>query len=137
MCRYRILALTFLSLTGLLFAQNQPAHKDFTGTWQASFKGAVFMTLKIQHGDKLSGTMTPGRISVNDDGDLIEAEAADGEAEPIANARIEGEALSFDWKEKDDTEVVTLEVKLTGENEAELRFRGEARIKPIHLRRAG
>jgi len=77
---------------------------------------------------------------VNEEGDITDAQPSDpepsGKDRPILNPKIEGGKLSFDWKDSDD-ETAKLELKITGEGEAELRFveAGEHAIKPIVLRR--
>lgn len=136
MRKCQLLALAVCSLLGTAFAQDNGTPANFPGTWQASFKGVAFCVLKINSGSEVSGTLSPGKISVNDDGDLTEAEPStpDGAA-PILNAKIDGQTLSFEWKESGDDEAVKFEIKLTGDNEAEMRFIGETHIKPIHLRR--
>src|ERR1039458_3449215 len=50
------LAAILFSVVALL-GQDTPA-KKFTGTWEARFNGAVFCVLKIQSGDKLTGSMS-------------------------------------------------------------------------------
>ena len=42
----------------------------------------------------------------------------------------------MEWRESGDDEAVKLEIRLTADNDAEMRFVGVARIKPIRLRRA-
>jgi len=136
MGKRHLLAIAVCSLLAIAFSQDHATQPNLAGTWQASFKGTVFCVLKIDSGSKISGTLTPGKISVNDDGDLTEAEPSGPDAAaPILNAKIDGQTLSFEWKESADDEAVKFELKLTGDNEAEMRFLGEAGIKPIHLRR--
>jgi len=137
MRKRHVLAFAVCSLLAIAFAQDHATPPTFAGTWQGSFKGAVFCVLKINSSSEISGTLSPGKISGNGDGDLTEARpSGPNAAAPILNAKIDGRALLFDWKENGDDEAVKFELKLTGDNEAEMRFIGEARIKPIHLRRA-
>jgi len=118
----------------------QQTQKAFAGTREGKFKGAVFCLLKLEAGEKISGTLSPGRISVNEDGDITDAQPSDpepsGKELPILNPKIEDGKLSFDWKDSDD-ETSKFELKIMGEGEAELRFVGDSDhpIKPIVLRR--
>ncbi len=134
-----LLALSIVAgLSAALCGQENP--KAFAGTWEGKFKGAVFCVLKLESGDQISGTLSPGRISVNEEGDITDAQPSDpepsGKDRPILNPKIEDGKLSFDWKDSDD-ETSKLELKITGEGEAELRFvvDSEHAIKPIVLRR--
>jgi hypothetical protein len=146
MRKRRLLILAACSLLWTAFAQDNTAPAPFAGTWHGSFKGTVFCVLKINTlyemngratATIISGTLSPGKISVNDDGDLTEAEpSAPDAAAPMLHARIDGKTLSFKWKETGEDEAVKLELRLTGDNQAEMRSVGETRIKPIHLRRA-
>ena len=73
---------------------------------------------------------------MNDDGDLIETQPEEqaGEPSPILNAKIEGEKLSFEIKDGDDT--LKLELTLTGEGRSELRFvDAPVKIKPVRFER--
>ena len=84
--------------------------------------------------------MSPGTITVNDDGDITDAQPSDpepsGKQLPILNPKIEDQKLSFDWKDSDDDRS-KFELKITGEGEAELRLidAGDHPIKSIILRR--
>ena len=98
--------------------------------------------LKLEAGSKLSGTFSPGRVTVNDDGDIIDADPsepdASGDGFPILNPKAVDAKLSFDWKEGEaDDETLHFEMKLIGNGEAELRFAGAGAptIKPIRLKR--
>ncbi len=118
----------------------QQTQVAFAGTWEGRFKGAVFCVLRLEAGEKISGTLSPGRISVNEDGDITDAQPSDpepsGKELPILNPKIAGGKLSFDWKDTDD-ETSKFDLKITGEGDAELRLIGESEhpIKPIVLRR--
>jgi hypothetical protein len=124
-----------------LAAQEGKTQKAFSGTWEGKFKGTVFCVLKLEAGSPISGMLSPGRISVNDDGDITEAEPSNpeppGKDFPILNPKVEDGKLSFEWKEGEaDNETMKFEMKLTGESEAELRFVGiDNPVKPIHLKK--
>jgi hypothetical protein len=133
-----LLALSMVA--GLTAARSQENQKVFSGTWEGKFKGAVFCVLTLQAGEKISGTLSPGTITANDDGEITDARPSDpepsGKELPILNPKIEDGRLSFDWKDTDD-ETSKFELKITGEGEAELRLigAGDHPIKPITLRR--
>ena len=55
-----------------LGAPAQPA--KFEGTWEAAHEGKVFLVLKIQAGQKISGTLNAGSITLSEEGNLIKAE---------------------------------------------------------------
>lgn len=110
--------------------------RDFVGTWQATFKGDVFMTLKITGGPSIAGTLSGGNIRVDESGELTEASGG-GEEHPISNVKVDGDRMSFDWK--DDDETLKMEFKLTGAGAAELQFLSlpeGVKMKPIRFTRA-
>jgi hypothetical protein len=125
----------FLALTAFTL-QAQSAHQQqrFAGTWEAKFKGAVICTIKLEAGEKLSGATYGCNIQVNQDGDLVEAQPAEhaDEPSPIVNAKIEGDKLTFDVQDGDDT--LKFEFTLAGESRADLRFiDAPLNIKPVHF----
>ena|SRR5215469_14397971 len=127
--------IAFLWLIPWLIAQD--AKSDFAGAWQGSFKGTVFCVLKIEGaGDSISGTLRPGRITANDDGEITEAEpSAEDTTFPILNPKVEGKTLAFEWKEG-DAELLKFEFVLTSADEGELRLVNEDHLKPIRVQRA-
>jgi len=140
-----IAAAAALLCSGCLAAADKPA--DFDGTWEGTFKGAVFCVLRINilqgqinrsRHDSITGTLSPGNISVDEQGDLTDATpSTSGEASPISNAKVSGRTLAFDWKDSGGEPVMKLELILTGDNQGELKFVSEDhKIKPLHLRLA-
>jgi hypothetical protein len=103
-----------------LLGQDTPA-KKFTGTWEARFNGAVFCVLKIQSGDKLTGSMRAVDIGVDGEGNLSSAQAKDEEF-PILRPSIENDSLTFDWTDDPNEDPLKFEMKITGKQEAQLRF---------------
>ena len=104
--------------TGLAIAAGG---EKFAGTWQASAKGTVFLVLKVHTGEKITGTMNTGHIAINDDGDLQEVGPVEDHEAPIFFAHLDGEKLLFEFQDEDN-DVMSFELKLTGEGAGELRI---------------
>ena len=122
----------------LLFAASlaSPAEKaKFQGTWEATFKGKVFLVLKIQTGEKISGTLNSGSVTLSDDGELIAATPPEDKEAPFFFAKVEGDKLEFDYQDQGDDEIMHFELKLTGEGSGELRIVDAhiPQIKPFPL----
>ena len=81
-------------------SQQANANKAFAGVWEATFKDRVFCVLKVDMDDKITGTLSPGRITVNDEGDITDAEPSTAEPSghdlPILNPKVRDNTLSFD-----------------------------------------
>jgi hypothetical protein len=109
----------------------------FTGTWEAAHEGKVFLVLKIQAGEKISGTLNAGSIKLSDEGELIEATPVEDREAPFFFAKAEGDKLEFDYQDQGDDEIMHFELKLTGERAGELRIVDEhiPKMKPFHLRK--
>jgi hypothetical protein len=111
----------------------------FQGVWEATFKGKVFLVLKIQTGEKISGTLNSGSVTLSDDGELIAATPPEGEGQeaPFFFAKVEGDKLEFDYQDQGDDEVMHFELKLTGDASGELRIVDEhvPNMKPFALRK--
>ena len=103
-----------------LLGQDTPA-KKFTGTWEARFNGAVFCVLKIQSVDRLAGSMSAVDIGVDGEGNLSSAQAKDEEF-PILKPNIENDSLTFEWTDDPNEDPLKFELKITGKQEAQLRF---------------
>jgi hypothetical protein len=136
--RFKVFATVVAALGWLtLAAQEKKTQEALAGTWEGKFKGTVFCVLKLEAGSKISGTLSPGKIALNDEGEITEAEPSPQDF-PILNPRVEGSKLRFEWKEgPDDPEPVQFEMKLTGDGESELAIlnAGDHPIKPIGLKR--
>ena len=67
----------------------------FAGTWHWMFQGRSFATMfLIQNGSGITGTVTPSRIALGDDGELSRADPSDDSAPaPISKTKLEGNAL--------------------------------------------
>jgi hypothetical protein len=132
----RIAALFVFAAAAATAAQGE----RFAGTWQATFKNTVFLVLKVKTGEKVSGTLNAGGLTVNDDGDLQEVRpVGDGDHEsPIFFAKIEGDKLAFDFQD-DDAEVMHFELTLKGEAAGELRLvdKDHPNVKPFTVKKVG
>jgi hypothetical protein len=82
-----------------LGAPAQPA--KFAGTWEAAKEGKVFLVLKIEVGQKISGTVNAGSIKLSEEGDLIEAGPVEDREAPFFFAKAEGDMLEFDYQDQD------------------------------------
>ena len=132
------LIIVWLALAGLSAAAEQTGARDkFVGTWEAKWKEKVICTIRLKPGDPISGETQACAISVDANGDLLEPQTAgpsDASPTPILNAKLNGEALTFE--EQDDSEVMKFEMRLVGEGKSELRFlNAPVRINPIAFTR--
>jgi len=127
---------TVILLLAALSASGTAQPRKFLGVWEARFKGDVFLTLKLQEGEPIAGTINGGNVQVNQDGDLIEASAGTDEF-PISKPAIDGEKLAFEAKDNDG-ETMQFEMRLTGDGEAQFQFvnlpKG-LKMKPFTLKR--
>jgi len=122
--------------------------RPFVGTWEAKFNGKTFQTLKIQNENgKLAGTANHISIALDNDGNLIDARAHEG-SDQITSAKVEGKVVRLTCTGKAhmntdsgtaDTETTQYEMKLTGNEEAEIRPIGDGvdatQLKPWKLER--
>jgi hypothetical protein len=80
-----------------LQARSEPSNtaEKFAGTWHWMFDGRSFATMiLVRDRSGFTGTVTPSRIALNDDGGLSRAEPSEDSApKPITKARLEGSAL--------------------------------------------
>jgi hypothetical protein len=69
--------------------------KMFAGTWHWMFQGQSFATMiLVQNGSGITGTVTPSRIALDDDGELSRADPSDDSTPaPISKTKLEGNAL--------------------------------------------
>jgi beta-lactamase regulating signal transducer with metallopeptidase domain len=80
-----------------LQASSKPSStaEKFAGTWHWMFDGRSFATMILaRSGSGFTGTVTPSRIALNDDGTLLQADPSEGSTpKPITKASLEGSAL--------------------------------------------
>jgi beta-lactamase regulating signal transducer with metallopeptidase domain len=80
-----------------LQASSKPSNtaENFAGTWHWMFDGRSFATMILaRSGSGFTGTVTPSRIALNDDGTLRQADPSeDSTPKPITKASLEGSAM--------------------------------------------
>ncbi len=69
--------------------------QTFAGTWHWMFQGKSFATMiLVQNGSGVTGTVTPSRIALDDNGDLFRADPSENSAPAsISKTKLEGNAL--------------------------------------------
>jgi beta-lactamase regulating signal transducer with metallopeptidase domain len=69
--------------------------QSFAGTWHWMFHGQSFATMiLVQNGSAITGSVTPSRIALGDDGELSRADPSeDSTPSPISKTKLEGNAL--------------------------------------------
>ncbi|HEY3742756.1 MAG TPA: hypothetical protein VGL53_23080 [Bryobacteraceae bacterium] len=124
--------LFLLSLHGAV-----PPAQRFGGIWVATFKGVDICTLEIKDdGEKIEGASKDCKVSVDQNGDLIEGEKPDGsgEPEPFLSPKVDGTVLRY--QQDEDGTPMKFELHLMGEGKADLHFIGAPiTIKPIKFER--
>ena len=128
----------WLLAAGLAAFAGPPDPKKFAGTWEAKAKGTVFLVLKITAGEKISGTMKSGPVQIDEKGELVEVGPPVEDENPIFFTQVvEGGKLDFHCQDSEDN-VLEFELKLTGEDSAELRIidKEHPDLKAITVHRA-
>jgi hypothetical protein len=107
--------------------------KQFTGTWEGKFEGKTFVTVKLEIRDrKLTGTISEFKITVDPSGSIGEVEGTSAN-DAIGDAKVSVKVLTFPVKGKgtvstdsqvESTSELRWEIKLTSDNQAELRMVG-------------
>ncbi len=124
-----------IGLTALSITPTRGEGAGFSGVWEANFKGTVFLTIKLNAAEPISGSICIGTIGVDYDGKLLAAESAPPECEsPILHASLDGQTLRFEID--DEGEITKLEITFTGQGKAVMKFPDLAqKIQPITLER--
>jgi len=131
-------AAAWLLTAGLAAFAGPPGSEKFAGTWEAKAKGTIFLVLKISAGDKISGTMKSGPVQIDEKGELVEVGPPVEDENPIFFTQVvEGGKLDFHCQDSEDN-VLEFELKLTGEDSAELRIidKEHPDLKAITVHRA-
>lgn len=95
------------------------------GFWHGQWQGVHAVTIKLeQRGDSLSGTARFSRVIATSEGPKAIGESAEL---PLVNPKLDGDRLSFEVRGSDETYpsiLAEMEMRFTGEGEAELRRTG-------------
>jgi hypothetical protein len=119
----RGMTISLAGLVGLcLWAQDAKTAAQFSGRWEARFEETLFLVLQIKTDGRISGTLSAGSISLNEDGDLIQVGPISSQPAAIKNATVNGATLFFEFQDEGDDEVMKFELKITGENAGALRI---------------
>ena len=105
------------------------------GVWEAKFKGTIFLTIKLNDTEPITGSICIGAIGVDYQGKLLAAESAPPECEsPILRATLDGQTLRFEID--DDGELTWLEIVFSNDGKAVMKFPDLAqKIEPVILER--
>jgi beta-lactamase regulating signal transducer with metallopeptidase domain len=106
--------------------------ETFAGTWHWMFNGKSFATMiLVRDGSGFTGSVTPSRIALNDDGGLSRADPSENSApSPITKAKLEGSALHVTVG--DGNEPIEFIVTLEDETHAAIHPKGAPpNMKPI------
>jgi beta-lactamase regulating signal transducer with metallopeptidase domain len=122
-----------------LQANSKPSNtaEKFAGTWHWMFNGESFATMiLVRERSGFTGSVTPSRIALNDDGGLRQADPSeDSTPSPIRKAKIEDSALHVTVGEGKDTFEFT--VTLKDDTHAEIHPQGAPpNMKPIPAEKA-
>jgi len=105
-------------------AGGEHKRQAFLGTWRGLFNGKTYLLLSLNEADnKLAGAVSVGAFGINESGQVtrVKAEADPRDAVPISNGKLEGDFLSFSGKTPDGRSDVLFQMRLAGENAAELK----------------
>jgi len=111
-----------------------PNPQAFVGTWTATFKGSPFMTIRFaMKGEKLTGTMSSGEISLDPEGNIVAVTVRPGER-AITIEKVEHDTVRLTGGEKNGELRFTFRLKDTSHAQLEiLSPPGSTAPKPIQL----
>ena len=82
----RIFGIAVLLLVASVGIAQSRKLSDYEGTWQSSFQGKPFMTIKLVEKDgKLTGSVSHGNMETGPNGELTNAEAEPAESEVVGS----------------------------------------------------
>jgi hypothetical protein len=111
--------------------------ETFAGTWHWMFNGKSFATMiLVRGGSGFTGSVTPSRIALNDDGGLSRADPSENSIpSPISKGKLEGSALHISVG--NGKEPIEFIVTLKDETHAEIHPKGAPpNMKPIPAEKA-
>jgi hypothetical protein len=137
----RCLVASELSVQLSQHQNNETGPHAFVGTWNATFKGKIFATIKLEERQgKLVGTVRGATIQLDSNGKLTSAHAIDSnEPSPILDAKFASGVLRISAKETNSADTVQFEMRITGTDEGELRLLAPPEVtapKPWKVERA-
>ncbi len=99
-------------------------NRAFAGAWEAQFQGKTFVTLKLEEQNgKLAGSISHSQIQLGPQGDLIDAEARDGE-DAFTEIKLGGNILHLTAQAANGQDTTQYEMELKGADQAEFRLVG-------------
>jgi TonB family protein len=104
----------------LVFVKSSgPTAESFVGTWQGEFQGKTFVVVELRtQGDKLTGTVSPFTIELDQAGNLTKAERGDHGGWDVVQAESQGNGLALQCKDRDTGDIDRFQMRLIGEKEA-------------------
>ena len=92
--------------------------ESFVGTWQAEFQGKTFVVVKLRMQDrKLTGTVSPFTIELDQAGNLTKAERGDHGGWDVVETKLEGDGLALTCKDRETGDIDRFQMRLIGGNE--------------------
>ena len=105
---------------------NQGGEEDrraFFGTWRGQFNGKTYIIVSLKEADGvLAGGVSVGGFRIDGSGQVVRVneEAKPSESTPVSDAKVVRDLLSFNGRTPDGGSVVHFQMRLTGQNAAEL-----------------
>ena len=109
-----------------VFVRREEDLRAFLGTWRGQLEGKTYIRLTFKEGDgTLTGAASVGGFRINESGQVVEVreEPREYDAVPVTDAKLDGALLCFRGKTPDGHAVVLFQMKLVGEDAAELKCR--------------
>ena len=93
--------------------------ESFVGTWQAEFQGKTFIVVELRtQGRKLTGTLSPFTIELDEAGNLTKAERGDHGGWDVVQAELDQNGLALTCKDRESGDIDRFQMSLIGGKEA-------------------
>lgn len=117
----------------------QPTRKvepllPYAGVWQAQHQGKVFAVLTLRGGTSPAGTLRAGTVNTDEHGRVNEVTQEANAETRIVGVRLEHGRLWFDTRDEVG-ELLSYEMRLLDDGQAELRVVDAPLLQPFSLRR--